>query len=383
MGGCFAIVVAAGRGTRLGGDVPKQYREIGGRSLLARSAGAFVTHAEIDGVRVVIHDDDLDRYHRATRRVDLLPPVSGGRTRQESVLFGLRSLRDFQPDTVLIHDAARPFVSTATISAVVAGLDEFPGAIAAVPVVDTLKRERDGAIADTVDRSALWRAQTPQGFHYEAILRAHEAAAGQDLTDDAAVAECAGLAVTLIESVDDNFKVTTDDDLDRAARMISGSMEIRTGMGFDVHRFGPGDRIWLCGVEIPHDQGLVGHSDADAGLHALTDALLGAIGAGDIGAHFPPSDEKWANAPSSIFLQHAGELVRRRGGHILNLDLTLICEAPRIRPHADAMAARVGEILSLAADRISVKATTTERLGFTGRGEGLAAQAIATVALGG
>jgi 2-C-methyl-D-erythritol 4-phosphate cytidylyltransferase/2-C-methyl-D-erythritol 2,4-cyclodiphosphate synthase len=382
MGGCYAIVVAAGRGSRLGGDLPKQYREIGGRTLLARSAGAFVDHPEIAGVRVVIHPDDRMHYDAATAGLDLLPPVPGGSSRQESVYFGLRSLAQAAPDSVLIHDGARPFIAAETISAVIGALDTSPGAIAAVPVVDTLKRARAGTIAGTVEREGLWRAQTPQGFRYDAILAAHTAAAGEALTDDAAVAERAGIAVALVESAEENFKVTTEDDLDRARRLLGGGGDIRTGMGFDVHRFGPGDHVWLCGIAVPHDHGLIGHSDADAGLHALTDAILGAISEGDIGRHFPPGDPQWKDAPSALFLARAGELVGEHQGDILGLDLTLICEAPRIGPHVAAMTARVAEILDLAPGRVSVKATTTERLGFTGRGEGIAAQAVATVRVG-
>jgi 2-C-methyl-D-erythritol 4-phosphate cytidylyltransferase/2-C-methyl-D-erythritol 2,4-cyclodiphosphate synthase len=382
MGGCYAIVVAAGRGSRLGGDLPKQYREIGGRTLLARSAGAFVDHPEIAGVRVVIHPDDRMHYDAATAELDLLPPVPGGSSRQESVYFGLRSLEQAAPDSVLIHDGARPFIAAETISAVIGALDTSPGAIAAVPLVDTLKRARAGTIAGTVEREGLWRAQTPQGFRYDAILAAHTAAAGEALTDDAAVAERAGIAVALVESAEENFKVTTEDDLDRARRLLGGGGDIRTGMGFDVHRFGPGDHVWLCGIAVPHDHGLIGHSDADAGLHALTDAILGAIAEGDIGRHFPPGDPQWKDAPSALFLTRAGELVGEHQGDILSLDLTLICEAPRIGPHVAAMTARVAEILDLAPGRVSVKATTTERLGFTGRGEGIAAQAVATVRVG-
>jgi 2-C-methyl-D-erythritol 4-phosphate cytidylyltransferase/2-C-methyl-D-erythritol 2,4-cyclodiphosphate synthase len=382
MGGCYAIVVAAGRGTRLGGDLPKQYIDIGGQSLLARSASAFAGHSEISAVRVVIQPDDAERYEAATAGLELLPPVPGGRSRQESVLLGLRSLHEFDPELVLIHDAARPFVSAETISKVIDALGRAPGAIAAVPVVDTLKRECDRKVAATVDRAGLWRAQTPQGFRYDAIVAAHEAAAGLDLTDDAAVAERAGLEVALVAANDENFKVTNDEDLRRARQLVAGPVDIRTGSGFDVHRFGPGDHVSLCGIKVPHDHGLVGHSDADVGLHAITDALLGAIGAGDIGGHFPPSEPEWKAASSAIFLAHAAALVRGRGGSVLNVDVTLICEAPRIRPHVEAMIGRVAEILEIRPDRVSIKATTTEGLGYTGRGEGIAAQAIATVRVG-
>ena len=383
MAGCYAIIVAAGRGHRMGGDMPKQYRLLAGRAVLTRSVAAFARHPAIDGVRVVYNPDDQDLYDQALGDFGILPPVAGGASRQGSVLNGLESLADLAPDRVLIHDAARPFVDAATIDAIVAALDTHRGAIAAAPVVDTLKREAAGVVSETVPRDGLWRAQTPQGFRYGDILSAHRAATGEDLTDDAAVLERAGIPVALVASPDTNFKITTEDDMARAERLLSGGGDIRTGMGFDVHRFGPGDHVWLCGIQVPHDHGLVGHSDADAGLHALTDAVLGAIGEGDIGAHFPPSDPQWKGAPSDVFLKKAGELVAARNGAIRHLDLTLICEAPKIRPHVAAMRQRIADILGIDLDRVSVKATTTEGLGFTGRGEGLAAQAVATVVLGG
>ncbi len=287
-------------------------------------------------------------------------------------------------DRVLIHDAARPLVDAAIIAAVIAALERTPGAIAAVPVADTLKRGADGTVTGTVDRNGLWRAQTPQGFRFADILRAHRAAAGLALTDDAAVAERVGLAVALVPANEENFKVTTPEDLTRAARVLTASLgDIRTGTGFDVHRFTDGDFVTLCGLRVPHDQGLDGHSDADVGLHALTDAILGALAAGDIGSHFPPSDPQWRGADSAKFLRHAAHLVAARGGVIAHTDLTIICERPKIGPHRAAMAARIADILGIAPDRVSVKATTTERLGFTGRGEGIAAQAVATIRLPG
>jgi 2-C-methyl-D-erythritol 4-phosphate cytidylyltransferase/2-C-methyl-D-erythritol 2,4-cyclodiphosphate synthase len=262
-------------------------------------------------------------------------------------------------------------------------LDEVPAAVPAIPVGDTLKRSATSAtplrlVAGTVDRTDLWRAQTPQAFRFTDILAAHRRLADENLTDDAAVAEGAGLAVALVAGSEDNFKVTTADDLGRAQRLLGGG-EIRTGIGYDVHRFGPGDHVMLCGIAVPFTAGLIGHSDADVGLHALTDALLGAIGAGDIGSHFSPTDPRWRDAPSATFLRHAGELVTARHGKILNLDVTVICEKPRLAPHRTAMIERIAEILGLAADRVSVKGTTTEGLGFTGRGEGIAAQGIATL----
>jgi 2-C-methyl-D-erythritol 4-phosphate cytidylyltransferase/2-C-methyl-D-erythritol 2,4-cyclodiphosphate synthase len=263
----------------------------------------------------------------------------------------------------------------------VSALDEGPGAIPALPVADTIKRGADGVILETVDRHALWRAQTPQAFRYDEILAAHRAAAGRELTDDAAVAEAAGLRVALVPGAEENFKVTTEADLRRAERLLAPAADIRCGNGYDVHRFGPGDWVVLCGVKIPHDQGLEGHSDADVGLHALTDAILGAVGAGDIGQHFPPGDPRWRGADSSRFLAHAASLVAAQGGRLLALDVTIICERPKIGPHRAAMVQRIAEILGLDPTRVSVKATTTEGLGFTGRREGIAAQATATVAL--
>jgi 2-C-methyl-D-erythritol 4-phosphate cytidylyltransferase/2-C-methyl-D-erythritol 2,4-cyclodiphosphate synthase len=383
-----ALIVAAGRSTRFGGPLPKQYRALGARAVLARTIGIFRDHPSIDAVRVVIHPDDRARYDAAALGLDPLPPVDGGASRQDSVRLGLESLAVDAPDLVLIHDAARPFLDAAAIDRVIAALSEVEGAIAALAVTDTIKRQDEaGNSAGTVDRTGLWRAQTPQGFRFPAILAAHRSAPAEGLTDDAAVAEQAGLTVRLVPGDERNFKITTEADLIQAEAMLTDSpqsapaWEFRTGMGYDVHRFGPGDRVWLCGVELAHDHGLVGHSDADVGLHALTDAILGAIGAGDIGHHFPPSDPQWKAASSDLFLAHAGRLVAERGGAIAQLDVTLICEKPKIGPHRTAMVARVGEILGLAPDRVSVKATTTERLGFAGRGEGMAAQAIATVRL--
>jgi 2-C-methyl-D-erythritol 4-phosphate cytidylyltransferase/2-C-methyl-D-erythritol 2,4-cyclodiphosphate synthase len=381
MSGCYALLVAAGRGTRLPGDVPKQYRTVGGEPILRRAARAFLGHPAIAGVRVVIHADDRTHYDRALGGLDVLSPVMGGATRQASVRNGLESLAEQAPDFVMIHDAARPFVSAASIAAARAALDQAAGAIVAIPVVDSLKRASGGQLA-AVDRKDLWRAQTPQAFRYHAILAAHRAAAGLDLTDDAAVAERAGLGLALAPGSEDNFKITSEDDIARAERLVAARPALpRTGMGFDVHQFGPGDHVWLCGVKVPFGRGLVGHSDADVGLHALTDAVLGALADGDIGAHFSDRDPRWKGARSEVFLKHAVELARARGGRILHLDLTLICEQPRIRPHHAAMVARVAEIAGLEANRVSVKATTTEKLGFTGREEGIAGQAVATVLL--
>ena len=379
MGACVALVVAAGRGRRFGGELPKQYLALCGRPIIRRAVQCFLAHAHVDQVLAVIHPDDRAHFDRATEGLDLLEPVAGGDSRQESVRLGLESLAGSAPDHVLIHDAARPFVNGAMISRVLDSLQTAPGAIPALPVSDTLKRERDGLVTGTVERQGLWRAQTPQGFRYADIARAHAEYAGAALTDDAAVAEAAGIDVKIVPGAEDNLKVTTADDLARARRMIGG--ETRTGFGFDAHRFGPGDQVMVCGVSIPHSAGLAGHSDADAGLHALTDALLGAIGAGDIGLHFPPTDAVWKDAPSDIFLRKAADLIAGGGGAIANVDVTIVCEAPRIGPHRDAMIRRIAEILGLDAGSVSVKGTTTDGLGFTGRGEGIAAQAVATVRL--
>ena len=380
MNPCVALVVAAGRGRRVGGDLPKQYRPLDGAPVLRRTLGAFLSHPAVDRVRAVIHPDDGALFETASRGLDVMDPVPGGATRQDSVRLGLESLESLRPGRVLIHDAARPFVDAETISRVLEALDTHPGAIPALPVSDTLKRGENGLIGGTVDRDDLWRAQTPQGFRFTDILAAHRRAAGSALTDDAAVAEAAGLEVALVAGSADNLKITTDEDL-RRAQDAGDHGQTRTGLGFDVHRFGPGDHVMLCGVPIPFDLGLEGHSDADVALHAITDAVLGAVGAGDIGAHFPPGDAQWKDAPSAVFLEKAAELVSGMGGTIANVDITVICEAPRIGPHRAAMTARIAEILGIREDRVSVKGTTSEGLGFTGRGEGIAAQAIATVQL--
>jgi len=376
----IALVLAAGKGTRLPGAVPKQYRDLGGEPVLRHTLRAFADHARIDAVRVVYDPADAALYTRATQGLALLEPVAGGAERQDSVRRGLESLERFKPKRVLIHDGARPFASADLIDRMIAALDEAPAAIAAIPVTDTLWREDEGTADTLVPRGGMWRAQTPQAFRYADILAAHRAAEGSALTDDAAVARHAGMKVSLVMASEGNFKITTEEDLARAVREMARN-DIRTGTGFDVHKFGPGDGVWLCGVKVPHDAGLDGHSDADVGLHALTDALLGAICEADIGAHFPPSDPQWRGASSDRFLAHAAKLVRARGGEIRHVDVTLICERPKVGPHRDAMRARVADILGIDLARVSVKATTTEGLGFTGRREGIAAQAAATVAL--
>ncbi|CCQ73807.1 bifunctional 2-C-methyl-D-erythritol 4-phosphate cytidylyltransferase/2-C-methyl-D-erythritol 2,4-cyclodiphosphate synthase [Magnetospira sp. QH-2] len=382
MSGCWALIVSAGRGRRFGGDLPKQYQALGGKPLLRRTLRAFLGHPRVDGLKVIIHPDDRELYDEAAKELDLPVPAHGGPTRQDSVRLGLESIREQNPDLVLIHDAARPFPSADLIDRVIDQLGVTPGVIPAVPVADTLKRgDESQRIIGTVERAGLWRAQTPQGFHFDAIMSAHLAAAGRDdLTDDAAVAELMGHSVALVMGSEDNFKVTTREDLDKAERLIAPSHgETRTGFGMDVHRFTEGDGVTLCGITVPHGATLAGHSDADVAMHALTDAILGAVGSGDIGSHFPPSEPQWKGAASEIFLRHAVKEAESRGARLIHLDLTIICERPKIGPHREAMRTRLGEILSLAPDRISVKATTTEKLGFTGRGEGIAAQAVATL----
>jgi 2-C-methyl-D-erythritol 4-phosphate cytidylyltransferase/2-C-methyl-D-erythritol 2,4-cyclodiphosphate synthase len=382
----IALVVAAGSGSRMGKDMPKQYLSLGGKTVLRHCLETFRRHPRISGVRVVINDALRDLYDNAVEGLDLMPPVAGGQKRQDSVRAGLESLAAEAPDLVLIHDAARPFIDGATIDRTIDTLAIHDGALVAVPVVDTLKRgTQDGAdtfSGVTVDRNGLWRAQTPQGFRFEPLLAAHrQAASGPEMTDDAAVAEAAGMKVALVLGHENNFKITAPADLERAERLMSEQMEYRTGNGFDVHRLIPGDGVIMCGVTIPYHQKLEGHSDADVGMHALTDAILGAIGAGDIGQHFPPSDPQWRGAASWKFLAHAAKLVADKGGRIAHCDITIICEKPKVGPHRAAMQAKLAEILGIALDRVSVKATTTEQLGFTGRGEGVAAQATATVAL--
>lgn len=379
MPGCVALVVGAGRGVRFGAEVPKQYLRLAGEPMFRRSMATFLAHAEVDAIRPVIHADDAGLFEDAARGLCVLEPAVGGSTRQESVRLGLESLHQLNPRRVLIHDAARPLVSLGVISRVVAALERHQGAIPALAVRDTLKEGVDGIVAGTVPRRNLWRAQTPQGFRYPEILEAHRRLAGSELTDDAAVAERAGLAVALVEGSEDNVKITGADDIDRARHLLGG--DVRTGIGFDVHRFRRGDHLFMCGVRIPFEAGLEGHSDADPGLHAITDALLGAIGAGDIGDHFPPDDPRWQDAASSIFLAHAGDLVAGRGGRITGIDVTIVCEAPRVGPHRARMRETIAGILRLPVDRVSVKATSTERLGFTGRREGVAAQAVASVDL--
>jgi 2-C-methyl-D-erythritol 4-phosphate cytidylyltransferase/2-C-methyl-D-erythritol 2,4-cyclodiphosphate synthase len=377
-----ALIVAAGSGTRFGSPIPKQYQDIGGMPILRRSVLAFLNHPLVSDVQIVYSPQHRDLYDRAVAGLGLPEPVKGGATRQDSVRLGLEALAETSPapSFVMIHDAARPLIDTQTITAVRKALDSAQGAIAAKPLVDTLKRGKGQIITDTIDRANLWQAHTPQAFHFESILAAHKAAIGQQLTDDAAVAEKAGMTVTLVPSNPDNMKITNPDDLGRAARLLGQTYgDIRTGLGFDVHRLVKGEVIHLGGLAIPHDMTLEGHSDADVILHALTDALLGTMAAGDIGTHFPPSDPQWKGADSAIFVRQVVQMINERGGMISNADVVVMCEQPRLGPHREAMQKRLANLLEINPDRVSVKATTTERLGFTGRGEGIAAQAVATV----
>lgn len=376
-----ALIVAAGRGVRAGGDLPKQYRSVGGAPLLRHAVVRLLAQPAITTVCVVVNPDDRLHYDRAVAGLAVGAPIAGGATRQASALAGLEALADNPPAIVMIHDAARAFVPDSVIAGLLAAFDDpaTDGAVPALAVTDSLRRGSRTYDA-MVDRDGLWRVQTPQAFRYPALLAAHRAAPG-GATDELAIAMAAGLCVVVTPGDEDAFKVTEASDFAKAEAMIASPTSPRAASGFDVHRFGPGDHVWLCGVRIPHSHGLIGHSDADAGLHALTDALLGTIAAGDIGDHFPPSDPQWRGAASDRFLAHAAGLVRAAGGVIDHVDVTLVCERPKIGPHREAMRDRIADILGLAVARVSVKATTTEMLGFTGRSEGLAAQALASVRL--
>ena len=384
-----AIVVAAGRGLRAGGPVPKQYRPVAGVPVLRRTLGLFAAHPRIAATLAVIGDGDERLYAEAVGALDrVMPPARGGATRQASCLAGLRALAPLQPDIVLIHDAARPFASRRLIDRAIDAAGRHGAAVPGLAVTDTIKTiDEAGLVVATPPRANLRAVQTPQAFRFADILDAHEraaAAAVTDLTDDGAVAEWAGQALHVFEGETSNMKLTTEADFDRGealASPLAALGDVRTGNGFDVHAACPGDHVWLNGVRIPHDHGLAGHSDADVGLHALTDAVLGAIGEGDIGTHFPPSDPQWRGARSEIFLRHAVGLVEARGGRIAHLDVTLLCEAPKIGPHREVMRATIAAIAGIDLGRVGLQATTMERLGFVGRGEGIAAMATATVRL--
>ena len=383
-----AIIVAAGRGVRAGQDAgPKQYQLLGGRAVLARTVDAFCLHGSIDVVIVVIHADDEVLYKDAVaQHAKLLPPTPGGSTRQQSVAAGLQALSEMDVSRVLIHDAARPFVDAQTIERVIDGLATNKAVLPSLAVVDTLKRcGSDGIIEETVDRTELFAAQTPQGFDFDAIHSAHQRAieAGRsDFSDDTGLAEWVGMEVVVVEGDPRNVKITTAQDMAQAQEKFAMSVpDIRVGHGYDTHQLVEGDHVWLCGVKLPHDKSLSGHSDADVGLHALTDALLAAVADGDIGSHFPPSDPQWRGARSDQFLAHAVSRVAAHGGRITHMDVTLVCEAPKIGPHRDEMRNAISNISGIEASRISVKATTNEKIGFVGRNEGMVAMATATVVM--
>lgn len=364
------IIVAAGRGSRMGGEVPKQWQMLAGKPVLAHTLAAF------RGMRVVLVIHPEDRARAEGLGAEL---VEGGATRDASVLAGLKALEGSGVEAVLIHDGARPLVSRALIDRLVAALETHEGAAPALPVTDALWRGAEGKVAGTVDRAGLWRAQTPQAFRFAPILAAHRAHPG-GAADDVEVARAAGLDVAIVEGEETNLKLTYPGDFARAEAILKGqSMDVRLGNGYDVHAFCEGDHVWLCGVKVPHGKGLLGHSDADVGMHALTDAIYGALAEGDIGRHFPPSDPQWKGAASHIFLAHAIALARSRGFDLGNCDVTLVCERPKIGPHALAMQEELARIMGVDAGRVSVKATTSERLGFTGREEGIAALATAVL----
>ncbi len=373
-----AVIVAAGRGTRAGGGLPKQWRRLGDRTVAAHALAAFRGHPRVGSVALVLDPEDMALAAGWLGHADMIV-VEGGSTRARSVRAGLEALENRGIDLVLIHDVARPVVPSALIDRVIDELGSAPGAAPALPVVDALWLADGGFLQEPRDRTGLLRAQTPQGFHFEAILAAHRAS-DADAADDVAIARAAGLDVRVVEGDERTMKITGPDDFARAETILGSRVDIRTGTGFDVHAFGdPGREVILCGVAVPHDRILLGHSDADVGMHALTDALYGALAEGDIGRHFPPGDPAWSGAPSEIFLAHAAKLLQDRGYRISNADVTLVCETPKIGPHAKRMSEELARIAGVEADRVSVKATTSERLGFTGRGEGIAALATATL----
>lgn len=379
-----AIIVAAGRGTRAGAGAPKQWRSLGGRPVLERTVSCF-QRADIARIIVVLHPDDMITGLRLFGgRVTL---VAGGETRSGSVKNALESIDPKEISKVLIHDGARPFADPDLISRVINALDSAPAAAPAIPVTDALWRGAEGIVSGTQARDGLYRAQTPQGFALQPIVDAYRAAdhaAGQLAADDVEIARAAGLPVTIVAGAEENFKITWAEDFARGEKLIERErkMDIRLGNGYDVHAFTEGDAVILCGVQVPHHKALLGHSDADVAMHALTDAIYGALAQGDIGRHFPPSDPQWKGAASDIFLRHAGDLAREMGFTISNVDVTIVCERPKIGPHADAMMDRLAQILQIDVTRVSVKATTSERLGFTGREEGIASIATATLIKG-
>jgi 2-C-methyl-D-erythritol 4-phosphate cytidylyltransferase/2-C-methyl-D-erythritol 2,4-cyclodiphosphate synthase len=386
MAGIAAVVVAGGRGTRAGADMPKQFRPIDGAPMIRQSLLMFVEHPDVALVQPVIHRDDVALFQSSTAGLQMLAPAFGGGTRQASVRAGLEALAPHAPEIVLVHDAARPFASAALASRAIEAARQSGAAIPSLPVTDTVKSvDANSRITATLDRASLRLVQTPQAFAFPSLLEAHRKAARagrDDFTDDAALAEWAGMTVTAFAGDAGNVKITTPEDFARVQASSFASLgDVRTGSGIDVHAFGPGDHVTLAGVRIPHGHALTGHSDADVALHALTDAILGALADGDIGVHFPPSDPQWRGASSDRFLRFAVERVAARGGRIAHLDINIVCEAPRIGPHRDAMRETVARLAGVTVDRVAVKATTSEKLGFTGRSEGIVAYATATVRL--
>ena len=370
-----ALIVAAGRGSRAGGAEPKQWQRVAGKPVIDHTLERFTQHPRIDRIMVVLHQDDMDLLKSTDCEV-----TQGGASRDASVRNGLDALAANPPDQVLIHDVARPALGDDVIERVLDALKDYPAAAPGLPVTDALWRGANGTVTGGCSREGLYRAQTPQGFHFDAILKAHHAN-NAPAADDVEVARRAGLEVAIVDGDERNLKITRSEDFARAALALKGShmTDIRLGNGYDVHAFEPGNEVILCGVPVTHTAQLKGHSDADVAMHAITDALYGAIAEGDIGRHFPPSDPQWKDAASAVFLSHAAELVRARGFEISNIDCTIVCELPKIGPHAAAMQANLAKIIDIEQTRISVKATTSERLGFTGRQEGIAA--IATAAL--
>jgi len=385
-GGVAAVIVAAGRGHRAGGEQPKQYRELGGQPVIRLTLAAFLDHPQVNLVQAVIHPDDSDLYRVATAGLDLPSPVAGGATRQISVRAGLEALAPHSPEIVLIHDAARPSLTAALITRAIEAANKHSAAVPAVAVADTVKKiDEHSFVIETLDRARLRMVQTPQAFTFDLIAEAHRRAAAAglaDFSDDGALAEWAGHRISVFEGESANVKLTTNEDFARAESLrVTALGDVRTGYGFDVHAFADGDHVMLGGVRIAHSRGVTGHSDADVALHALVDAILGALAEGDIGVHFPPSDPQWKGAPSARFLAFACERVRARAGMIAHLDVTIVCETPRVGPHRDAIRARIAGIAGIPITRVAVKATTSEKLGFTGRGEGIVAMATATVRL--
>lgn len=386
----FALIVAAGESTRMNGGLPKPYQDLYGQSVLRRVVELFREHPLIDGIKVVIRREHHPYYRKAIEGLTIMPCVIGGSSRQESVRLGLEAIAHHQPDLVLVHDVARPMASAELISRIIAALGEHEAIIPTLKIADTIKRVAvGGVVADTISRENLVSVQTPQGFHYETLVNAHKKARGRHFTDDAAVCEFAGVPVFTVDGENDNFKITIAEDLARMANSLYMNHETRMGIGYDVHQLAVHDSdtpvnhqiIKICGIKIPYTHYLVGNSDADVGLHAIVDAILGAIGAGDIGEHFSPDDISWKGADSERFLLYAYQLLTARGGELINMDCIIIGERPKISQHRKAMIDHLAKLLKLDANRISIKATTTEKLGFEGRGEGLAAQAVVTVRL--